>query len=52
MRRREFIAGVGSAAALPLIAGAQQLGRLRRIGVLMPYAENDPEVEPSLLYVH
>jgi putative tryptophan/tyrosine transport system substrate-binding protein len=43
MRRREFIAGVGSAAALPLIAGAQQLGRLRRIGVLMPYAENDPE---------
>jgi hypothetical protein len=43
MRRREFIAGVGSAAALPLIAGAQKLGRLRRIGVLMPYAENDPE---------
>ena len=43
MRRREFIAGVGSAAALPLIAGAQQLDRMRRIGVLMPYAENDPE---------
>jgi putative ABC transport system substrate-binding protein len=43
MRRREFIAGVGSAAALPLIAGAQQPDQLRRIGVLMPYAENDPE---------
>ena len=44
MRRREFIAGVGSAAALPLIAGAQQPDRVRRIGVLMPYAENDPEL--------
>jgi putative tryptophan/tyrosine transport system substrate-binding protein len=43
MRRREFIAGVGSAAALPLVAGAQQPDRVRRIGVLMPYDENDPE---------
>ena len=43
MRRREFIAGVGSAATLPLVAGAQQLDLVRRIGVLMPYAEGDPE---------
>jgi putative tryptophan/tyrosine transport system substrate-binding protein len=43
MRRREFIAGVGSAAALPLVAGAHQPDRVRRIGVLMPYDENDPE---------
>ena len=35
MRRREFIAGLGSAAALPAVARAQQGGRVRRIGVLM-----------------
>ena len=43
MRRREFIAGLGSAAALPIVARAQQSDRLRRIGVLMPADENDPE---------
>jgi len=35
MRRREFIAGLGSAVALPLAAQAQQPDRMRRIGVLM-----------------
>jgi putative ABC transport system substrate-binding protein len=43
MRRREFIAGVGSTVAWPLAADAQQGERMRRIGVLMPFEEGDPE---------
>ena len=42
MRRREFIAGLGSAAAWSVVARAQQGDRVRRIGMLMPGNENDP----------
>jgi len=43
VKRRTFIAGLGSAAAWPVVARAQQVERMRRIGVLVAYDENDPE---------
>jgi putative ABC transport system substrate-binding protein len=42
MRRREFLAGLGSAAGWPVVARAQQGERIRRIGVLWQGDENDP----------
>jgi putative tryptophan/tyrosine transport system substrate-binding protein len=48
MKRREFIALVGAAVACPFAARAQQGERVRRIGVLMAYAEDDLETKLRL----
>src|SRR5271154_780137 len=42
MRRRDFIAGIGTALMWPSMARAQQPERVRHLGVLMNVVQEDP----------
>ncbi len=48
MRRRDFIAIIGSAIACPMVAGAQQTQQIRHVGVLMATSETDKNEQSTI----
>ena len=48
MKRREFIAALGSALALRPLAALAQGERVRSIGVLMPFPSDNPEAQARM----
>jgi putative ABC transport system substrate-binding protein len=47
--RRQFISALGGAAAWPVAARAQQSVHMRRVGMLIPFAEDDPEGQAHVM---
>jgi len=49
MNRREVTAALGAAAASPLLALAQPGEQIRRVGVLMPFLQDDPAATAEVM---
>ena len=49
IKRRKFLALLGGAAVWPLTGYAQQPERMRRVGWLIPWSENDPQTRASVM---
>jgi putative ABC transport system substrate-binding protein len=53
VKRREFIAGLGGAAAAwPVVARGQQSERVRRVGILMATTSDEPDSQAQLAALH